>query len=126
MLFQANKLMLTHSLVSTVLNTFFNTFVPDKKKNKVKRKNFKIFPSFSNVYYLARLKMFNLGITQTKKKRVWNNPSLSPKTKLCEYQACVLSTLLYSSEAWTTYARHDRKLNTFHLRCLLHILCIKW
>ncbi|KAK4299068.1 hypothetical protein Pmani_028620 [Petrolisthes manimaculis] len=28
-------------------------------------------------------------------KRVWNNPSLTEKTKLRVYQACVLSTLLY-------------------------------
>lgn len=46
----------------------FDTFVPDKKKNKMKRKNFKIFPSFSNVYYLARLKMFNLGYYSNKEE----------------------------------------------------------
>ena len=38
-------------------------------------------------------------------QRVWNNPSLTVKTKLRVCQACVLSTLLYSSEAWTLYAR---------------------
>ena len=45
-------------------------------------------------------------------------------TKLPVYQACVLSTLLYSSEAWTTYTRQERKLNSFHLRCLKRILDI--
>ena len=59
-------------------------------------------------------------------QRVWNNPSLTKKTKLRVYQACVLSTLLYSSEAWTTYARHEKKLNSFHLRCLRRILRIHW
>ena len=59
-------------------------------------------------------------------QRVWNNSSLTVKTKLLVYQACVLSTLLYSSEAWTTYAIHEKRLNSFHLRCLRRILHIKW
>ena len=42
------------------------------------------------------------------------------------FQACVLSTLLYGSESWTTYARHEKKLNSFHQRCLRRILHIKW
>ena len=29
---------------------------------------------------------------------------------MCVYQACVLSTLLYRSESWTTYARQERRL----------------
>ena len=35
--------------------------------------------------------------------RVWNNSSLTEKTKLHVYQACVLSTLLYGSEAQTNH-----------------------
>lgn len=31
------------------------------------------------------------------------------------YNACVNSTLLDGSEAWTTYARQERHLNTFHI-----------
>ena len=46
-------------------------------------------------------------------QRVRNNSSLNEKTRIHVYQACVLSTLLYSSESWTTYARHVKKLNTF-------------
>ena len=42
------------------------------------------------------------------------------------YQACVLSTLLYSSESWTTYARQENRLEIFHLRCLRRILGITW
>ena len=42
------------------------------------------------------------------------------------YQACVLNTLLNSSETRTTFARHERKLNSFHLRCLRRILHIMW
>ena len=59
-------------------------------------------------------------------KRVWNNPKLTIKTRVLVYQTCVLSTLLYGSETWTTYAKHERKLNTFHLRCLRKLLNIKW
>jgi len=42
------------------------------------------------------------------------------------YNACVISTLLYGSETWTTYARHERRLNIFHLRSIRRILGISW
>ena len=42
------------------------------------------------------------------------------------YQACVLSTLLYGSESWTTYARQENRLESFHLRCLRRVLGITW
>ena len=51
---------------------------------------------------------------------------ITEKTKICVYQACVPSTLLYGSEAWTTYMHQERRLNTFHMRCLKRILGIKW
>ena len=35
-------------------------------------------------------------------KWVWGIDLLSERTKMCIYQACVLSTLLYGSESWTT------------------------
>ena len=59
-------------------------------------------------------------------KRVWENKCLTTNTKIRIYQACVLSTLLYGSESWTTYMRQERRLNTFHLRCLRRILGIRW
>ena len=37
-----------------------------------------------------------------------------------------ISTLLYGSEAWTTYSKHEKRLNVFHLRCLRRILNISW
>ena len=37
--------------------------------------------------------------------RVWTNPKLTVKTKMIVYNACVVSTLTYGSETWTTYAR---------------------
>lgn len=59
-------------------------------------------------------------------KRAWENRKLTIKTKIAIYRACVVSTLLYGSETWTTYARQETKLNSFHLRCLRRILGIKW
>ena len=58
--------------------------------------------------------------------RVWENPKLTIKTKIAVYNACVVSTLLYGSETWTTYARQERRLNSFHMRCLRRILGISW
>ena len=49
-------------------------------------------------------------------KRVWSNNNLTVNTKMRVYRACVLSTLLYSSETWTTYAAQEKRLNSFHLR----------
>lgn len=60
------------------------------------------------------------------KSRVWTNAKLTVKTKMVVYNACVLSTLLYGCEAWTTYAHQEKKLNTFHLRSLRRILGIHW
>ena len=59
-------------------------------------------------------------------KRILENTKLTIKTKLCVYQACVISTLLSGSETWTTYTPLERRLNSFHLRCLRRILGIKW
>ena len=59
-------------------------------------------------------------------KRVWNNSSLTEKSRLRVYQACVLSTLLCGSETWTTYVKQEKNLNSFHMRCLRSILHIHW
>ncbi|CAH1267017.1 TTC28 [Branchiostoma lanceolatum] len=58
--------------------------------------------------------------------RVWENPKLSVKTKMAVYNACVLSTLLYGSETWSTYAKQENRLNAFHMRCMRRILGISW
>ena len=58
--------------------------------------------------------------------RVWENPKLTTKTKVVVYNACVVSTLQYGSEAWTTYSKQEQKLNSFHLRSLRRILGISW
>ena len=54
--------------------------------------------------------------------RVWTNPKLTRRMKMAVYSTCVISTLLYASETWTTYAKQERRLNTFHMRSLRHIL----
>ena len=59
-------------------------------------------------------------------KRVWENKKLTIKTKVKVYQACVISTLLYGSEAWTLYSSQERKLHAFHMRCLRRLLGITW
>ena len=59
-------------------------------------------------------------------KRVWENNNLTLTTRLKVYQACVISTLLYGSETWTTYTKQESKLNAFHLRCLRRILGVSW
>ncbi|XP_063382206.1 uncharacterized protein LOC134668695 [Cydia fagiglandana] len=58
--------------------------------------------------------------------RVWCNKHLTVRTKMMVYQTCVLSILLYGAETWTTYAKQERRLNTFHMRCLRNILGITW
>ncbi len=56
----------------------------------------------------------------------WGNNQLMVNTKLKVYQACVLSSLLYGSETWSTYIRQENRLESFHLCCLLGILSITW
>ena len=58
---------------------------------------------------------------------VWENKKLATSTKLAVYRACVLNALLfYGSESWTTYVGQEKRLNTFHMRCLCRILGIHW
>ena len=57
---------------------------------------------------------------------LWRCPKVSVKTNMAVYNACVISTLLYGSETWTAYAGQERRLNTFHLRSIRHILGISW
>ena len=58
--------------------------------------------------------------------RVFDNRNIYTNTKIKVYKAIILPTLLYGSEAWTTYSRHLKSLERYHQRCLRHILNIKW
>ena len=49
---------------------------------------------------------------------VCENPKLTTPTKMAVYNTCIVSTLLYGSETWTTYYKQECKLNSFHMRCL--------
>lgn len=51
---------------------------------------------------------------------------LSTQTKIAVYRACIVSTLLYSSESWATYAGEKKRLHTFRMRCFRRILSILW
>ena len=57
---------------------------------------------------------------------VWKNCRLSINTKVTVYNACFVSTLLYGSECWTTYAAQEHRLNVFHMRSLRKLLGISW
>ena len=54
------------------------------------------------------------------------NSLLTRSTESLVYRTCVLITLLYGCETWSTYSWEERKLNTFYLRCLRLILDISW
>ena len=57
-------------------------------------------------------------------KSVFLNTNLSLCTKRKVYNACVLSVLLYGAECWTPLCKHEKRLNTFHHRCIKIILGI--
>ena len=58
--------------------------------------------------------------------RVFKNKRLSLSTKLRIYNSCVLSVLLYGSEAWTLLSEDGRRLQAFHMQCQCRILGIRW
>jgi len=60
------------------------------------------------------------------KRRAWDNKYLTIHTKVRIYQTCVLSSLLYGSETWASHTHVERKLNSFHLRCLRKICGVSW
>lgn len=60
------------------------------------------------------------------RERVFLNKDLNIKTKITVYQAVCISTLLYGCESWTTYSRHLKLLEAYHIRCLQRILGISW
>ena len=64
------------------------------------------------------------AVTSRLSKRVWENKKLTLNTKMKVYQACVLSTLLYGSENWSTHSVQERRLNSVyqhHLHTIMHV-----
>lgn len=58
---------------------------------------------------------------------VFRDKNLSHRTKRLVYSACVVSTLLYGSECWTTLRQDEKRLDAFHHRCLRAVLGIsRW
>ena len=60
------------------------------------------------------------------KDQIWEHRGLRLETKLKEYRAVVLPSLLYARETWTVHSRHAKQLNAFHTRCLRILLRIRW
>ncbi|XP_069996592.1 uncharacterized protein [Penaeus vannamei] len=58
--------------------------------------------------------------------RVWKNKTLSIRTKVQVYEACVLSILLYGTECWATYLPQESNLSAFHTANLRFILGKTW
>ena len=58
------------------------------------------------------------------RSRLWDQKGIHLKTKMKVYRAIVIPTLLYSSETWTLYRRHLKRLHMVqqkHLRQLMDI-----
>ena len=53
--------------------------------------------------------------------RCFRSKSITRRTKVAVYKACVLPCLLYGSETWPVLDRHTKRLNVFHLNCLRRI-----
>ena len=62
----------------------------------------------------------------TKLGTIWKNKSISQKTKLKLYRSNVLSVLLYGAECLGLTAGIEKKLASFHQKCLRRILNIRW
>lgn len=60
------------------------------------------------------------------RKRVFEDQDIQTKTKLHIYQATDVPSLLYGAENLTTYSRHTKTLEQYHLWCLRKILQISW
>ena len=58
------------------------------------------------------------------RKAVFMDKTLSLSIKRRLYNACVLPVLLYGADCWTPLVRHNKKLNSFHHRCIRIILGI--
>ena len=61
----------------------------------------------------------------TKLGTMWKNKSISQKTKLKLHSSNVLAVLLYEAECWSLTAGTEKKLASFHHKCLIRVLSIR-
>ena len=66
-----------------------------------------------NTEIVARLAKANFAFG-TLSKSVWDRRGIRAQTRIKVYRAAVMTTLLYGSETWTVYGRHNTDLNHFH------------
>ena len=62
----------------------------------------------------------------TKLGTIWKNKSISQKSKLKLFRSNVLTVLLYGAKCWGLTAGIEKKLASFHQKCLRQILNIRW
>ena len=60
------------------------------------------------------------------RRRLWDQRGIHLKTKMKVYRAIVVPTLLYSSETWTLYRRHFKRLDKLQQRHLRQLMNISW
>ena len=60
------------------------------------------------------------------RSRLWDQRGIHLKTKMKVYRAIVIPTLLYSSETWTLYRRHIKRLDMVQQRHLRQLMDISW
>ena len=60
------------------------------------------------------------------RERLWNNYNGSIRVKGKIYRSIILYTLLYGTDTWTVYRRHEKKLRAFMMRHLRSIMKIRW
>lgn len=78
--------------------------------------------SFNYLWISAFDKLRKRAFNKRLKKRAFNK-RLIQKTKVLNYQTCMLTALLYGSEMWATYSKQWENLS-FRLYC--KIMNIKW
>ena len=73
-----------------------------------------------------RCRLGKAASVMTKLGTIWKNKSISQKPKLKLYRSNALSVLLYGAECWGLTAGIEKKLPSFHQKCLRRILNIQW
>jgi hypothetical protein len=53
---------------------------------------------------------------------IWCRKTVSITSRLRLFRACVLPVLLYGSETWSITTAHERRINTFYMKCIRTII----